>query len=67
MSATKSGATMQVLDLDVAIIESLPEPVLSELVGFLEYDNRLAIESRLTRGKEVRDDAAAGVGCVSAG
>lgn len=67
MGATKPGTTVQVLDLDVAIIESLPEPVLSELVGFLEYDNRLACESRPSQGKEVRNEAAAGVGCISAG
>lgn len=67
MSATNLGTTVQVLDLDVAIIESLPEAVLSELVGFLEYDNRLACESRPSQRKEARDIADSGVGCVSAG
>jgi hypothetical protein len=42
MSATNKGSILQALDLDAAIIESLPEPVLSELIGFIEYDNRLA-------------------------
>ncbi|HWB10350.1 MAG TPA: hypothetical protein VG826_14055 [Pirellulales bacterium] len=42
MGATKSGTVLQALELDPSIIESLPEPVLSELVGFIEYDNRLS-------------------------
>ena len=41
MSATKTGSILQTLDLDAATIESLPEPVLSELIGFIEYDNHL--------------------------
>ncbi len=41
MSATKRGSILQTLELDAAIIESLSEPVLSELIGFIEYDNRL--------------------------
>lgn len=41
MSATKSGMVIQALELDSSIIESLPEPVLSELIGFIEYDSRL--------------------------
>ncbi|HVX14671.1 MAG TPA: hypothetical protein VHC22_26015 [Pirellulales bacterium] len=41
MSATKRASILQTLELDAAIIESLPEPVLSELIGFIEYDNRL--------------------------
>lgn len=42
MGATKSGTGLQALELDPSIIESLPESVLSELIGFIEYDNRLA-------------------------
>ena len=41
MGATKSGTVLQALELDPSIIESLPEPVLSELIGFIEYDSRL--------------------------
>ena len=41
MGATKSGTVLQALELDASIIESLPEPALSELVGFIEYDSRL--------------------------
>ena len=42
MGATKSGTVLQALALDAAIIESLPEPDLSELIGFIEYDHHLA-------------------------
>lgn len=42
MGATESGKVLETLELDPSIIESLPEAVLSELVGFIEYDNRLA-------------------------
>ena len=42
MGATKSGTVLEALELDPSIIESLPEAVLSELIGFIEYDNRLA-------------------------
>ncbi|HET6881435.1 MAG TPA: hypothetical protein VFI31_14830 [Pirellulales bacterium] len=44
MSATIKASVLQALDLDAAIIESLPEPVLSELIGFIEYDSQLARE-----------------------
>ena len=44
MSATSKDSILQTLELDAAIIESLSEPVLSELIGFIEYDNRLARE-----------------------
>jgi hypothetical protein len=42
MSATKSGTVLQSLELDSSIIDSMPEPVLSELIGFIEYDSRLS-------------------------
>ena len=42
MSATKSGSVLQGLELDSSIIDSMPEAVLSELIGFIEYDNRLS-------------------------
>lgn len=42
MGATKPGTVLEALELDAATIESLPEPVLSELIGFIEYDNQLA-------------------------
>lgn len=41
MSATKASSVLETLELDTAIIDSLPEPALSELIGFLEYDGRL--------------------------
>lgn len=41
MSATKANSVLETLELDTAIIDSLPEPALSELIGFLEYDGRL--------------------------
>jgi hypothetical protein len=40
MSATKSASVLQSLELDSSIIDSLPEAVLSELIGFIEYDSR---------------------------
>jgi hypothetical protein len=58
MSATKTGTVVQVLDLDVAIIESLPESVLSELIGFLEYDNRLACEDQQGRSRAIIESVA---------
>lgn len=67
MSATNSGPNVQVLDLDVAIIESLPESVLSELVGFLEYDSRLTCENQQGQRQEIRNEAASRVRCISAG
>ena len=42
MGATNSATGLQALELDAAIIESLPEPDLSELIGFIEYDHHLA-------------------------
>lgn len=42
MSATKSGSVLQGLELDSSIIDSMPEAVLSELIGFIEYDSRLS-------------------------
>lgn len=66
MGATKTGNTVQVLDLDVAIIESLPEPVLSELIGFLEYDSRLACQDRLSQRTDVGEAASVRAGCVVA-
>lgn len=42
MSATNRSSILQLLDLNAALIESLPEPVLSELIGFIEYDDKLA-------------------------
>ena len=44
MSATNKDSILRSLDLNSALIESLPEPVLSELIGFIEYDDRLAEE-----------------------
>jgi hypothetical protein len=41
MGATRSDTVLQALELDASIIESLPEAALSELIGFIEYDNRL--------------------------
>ncbi|HEX7446010.1 MAG TPA: hypothetical protein VF306_00615 [Pirellulales bacterium] len=41
MSATNANSVLETLDLDTAIIDSLPESVLSELIGFIEYDGRL--------------------------
>lgn len=46
MSATKAISVLETLELDTAIIDSLPEPVLSELIGFLEYDGRLQRRER---------------------
>ena len=44
MSATNKDSILRSLDLNAALIESLPEPVLSELIGFIEYDNKLTEE-----------------------
>ncbi len=41
VSATSANSVLETLDLDTAIIDSLPESVLSELIGFIEYDGRL--------------------------
>jgi hypothetical protein len=40
MSATKARSVLETLELDAATIESLPEPALSELIGFLEDGSR---------------------------
>lgn len=40
MSATKTASVLETLELDAATIESLPEPALSELIGFLEDGSR---------------------------
>jgi hypothetical protein len=40
MSATKASSVLETLELDAAVIESLPEPVLSELIGFIEDGTR---------------------------
>ena len=42
MGATMKDSTLRALEIDPAIIDSLSEPVLSELIGFIEYDNQLA-------------------------
>jgi hypothetical protein len=44
MGATNKGSILQSLELNAALIESLPEAILSELIGFIEYDHRLADE-----------------------
>lgn len=41
-TAAQTNSVLQSLELDAATIESLPESVLSELIGFLEYENHLA-------------------------
>ena len=46
MSATNKDSILQALELDAALIESLSEPMLSELIGFIEYDNQLAGNAR---------------------
>ncbi|HJT33673.1 MAG TPA: hypothetical protein VJ783_16630 [Pirellulales bacterium] len=48
MSATKANSVLETLELDTAIIDTLPEPALSELFGFLEYDGRLHREREET-------------------
>ena len=40
MSATKTASVLETLELDAATIDSLPEPALSELIGFLEDGSR---------------------------
>jgi hypothetical protein len=68
MGATKSGTVLQALELDSSIIESLPEPVLSELIGFIEYDSRLARrqgEQDEDRDRYKRDRERVAVGSVS--
>jgi hypothetical protein len=44
MGATNKDSILRSLDLNAALIESLPEPVLSELIGFIEYDDKLAVQ-----------------------
>lgn len=44
MSATNANSVLETLELDTALIDSLPESVLSELIGFIEYDGRLRRE-----------------------
>ncbi|MGH7134234.1 MAG: hypothetical protein ACREHD_00755 [Pirellulales bacterium] len=44
MGATNKDSILRSLDLNAALIESLPESVLSDLIGFIEYDNMLAAE-----------------------
>jgi hypothetical protein len=62
MGATKSDTGLDALELDPSIIESLPEPVLSELIGFIEYDSRLARRQDNVEQDErrLRERAAAG-------
>lgn len=45
MSATNKDSVLRSLDLDAALVESLPEAVWSELIGFLEDDHQLIRES----------------------
>lgn len=45
MGATHKNSILRSLDLDAAMVESLPEAVWSELIGFIEYDNQLVRES----------------------
>ena len=40
MSATKANSVLDALEIDVAIIDSLSEPVLSDLIGFIEDEGR---------------------------
>ena len=55
MGATMKDSTLQALEIDAAIIESLSEPVLSELIGFIEYDNQLAGRNLGDRDLSARD------------
>ena len=50
MSATNVNTVLETLELDSAIIEALPESVLSELIGFIEYDGRLRRHQRDEQG-----------------
>lgn len=52
MSATKTVSVLETLELDAATIESLPEPALSELIGFLEDGSRRRREAELTGDRE---------------
>lgn len=61
MSATHNDSILQALELDAAIIESLSEPMLSELIGFIEYDNQLAGKDR-----DADDDLAREAACCRA-
>lgn len=45
MGATHKDSILTSLDLDAAMVESLPEAVWSELIGFIEYDSQLVRES----------------------
>jgi len=60
MGATKSDTGLEALELDPSIIESLPEPVLSELIGFIEYDSRLACHQVEQDARHPRERALAG-------
>lgn len=56
MRATNKDSTLTTLDLDAALVESLPEAVWSELIGFIEYDNRLVREANDGReGPDTRE------------
>lgn len=41
MGATNRDSILRSLEINAALIDSLPEQVLSDLIGFIEYDNRL--------------------------
>lgn len=45
MRAAHKDSILTLLDLDAALVESLPEAVWSELIGFIEYDSQLLRES----------------------
>lgn len=59
MGATHKDSILRSLDLDVAMVESLPEAVWSELIGFIEYDNQLARETSDISDSDVLDTGGA--------
>lgn len=68
MSATNANSVLETLELGTELIDSLPESVLSELIGFIEYDGRLRREHEAGREVETpsrspasgREDQSAG-------
>jgi hypothetical protein len=58
MSATKTISVLKSLEIDSNRVESLSEPALCELIGFIEYDDHLypGEEERLYAPRVTRAD-----------